>query len=196
MKSSPASVSTPAGTVRPPLFGNLRILCAAALLTALSIVLGKYLAISTPIFRFSLENLPVLMAGIFFGPFIGGAVGAVADLVGCIMVGYTINPIITLGGISIGMISGLVALIARRRGRLHPVAVGIAVGVSHIVGSMIIKSVGMAIFYRTPLGILLWRVPLYVVIGALEGLILVLLTRNKLFMGELSRLLYRKKGGK
>ena len=55
----------------PGLFGSPRILCAAALLAALSIVLGKYMAITTPVFRFSFENLPILMAGIFRRPFCG-----------------------------------------------------------------------------------------------------------------------------
>ena len=79
-------------------------LCLSALLAALSIVLGKYLSISTPLFRLSFENLPILMAGIFLGPLAGGIVGGVADLLGCVLVGYTINPIITLGGILVGVL--------------------------------------------------------------------------------------------
>ena len=77
--------TTPATAHNAGLFGSPRILCAAALLAALSIVLGKYMAISTPIFRFSFENLPILMAGIFFGPIIGAAVGLIADIVGCLL---------------------------------------------------------------------------------------------------------------
>ncbi len=180
-----------------PLFGNLRILCAAALLSALSIVLGKYVAISTPFFRFSLENLPILMAGLYFGPVIGGAVGLVADLIGCVLVGYEINPIITLGGTLVGVIAGAVALVATRRGRpLRMPAVIVAVSLAHIVGSMVIKSIGMAIYYGTPMETLVWRVPLYVVIGAMEGTILILLSRNKLFTGEIDRLCARRSGKK
>ncbi len=179
---------------RPGLFGSPRILCAAALLAALSIVLGKYMSISTPIFRFSFENLPLLMAGIFFGPVIGGVVGVVADLVGCVLVGYTINPIITAGAFLIGLLSGLVARIATRRGRpLTVTALCLAVGVAHIIGSMLVKSIGMVVYYDTPMETILWRAPLYVVIGTLEGTVLLLLVRNKVFMGQLSHLLFHAK---
>ena len=86
---------------------HLRILCAAALLAALSIVLGKYLAINvTDSIRFSFENLSILLAGIFLGPLVGGIVGAVADLVGCLMVGYAINPLITLGAVGVISVIG------------------------------------------------------------------------------------------
>ncbi len=181
----------------PPLFGNLRVLCAAALFIALSVVLGKYLAVSTPIFRFSLENLPILMAGIFFGPVIGGVVGVAADLIGCVVMSFTVNPLITLGAALIGILSGLVARIATRGGRpLRPFAVCLSVGLAHITGSMTVKTIGLAIFSNVSTDKLLWRIPLYVVIGAVECTLLVLLTRNKIFMGQLARLLFRKKGRK
>ncbi len=183
---------------RPPLFGNLRVMCAAALLVALSIVLGKYLAINLmESFRFSLENLPILLAGIFFGPIVGGAVGLVADLLGCVLVGYAINPFITAGAVLVGVLSGLTVRLSTRCGRpLRPIAVILAVAAAHIVGSMVVKSVGMAVYYATPLPALLWRVPIYIATGALEAPLLILLARSKVFMGELNRLLYRRKGRK
>ncbi len=194
MKSTHQTTSPGRGE-RFPLFGNLRILCAAALLTALSVVLGKYLAVSTPVFRFSLENLPILMAGIFFGPVIGGLVGVVSDLIGCALMSYTINPLITLGAALIGVVSGLIARLSTSGNRpLRPLMVCAAGMAAHAVGSMTVKTVGLAVFAGTPIKTLLWRIPLYLVIGAVECLLLVLLTRNKLFMGELSRLLIRKKG--
>lgn len=188
MKKTTQATHTP---YRTPLFGNLRMLCASALLAALSIVLGKYLAINiTQIFRFSFENLPILMAGIFFGPLIGGAVGVVADLIGCVLVGYAINPIITLGAALIGILSGLITHLCTRPGRtLSPAVVVVAVAVAHVLGSMVVKSVGMAVYYSTPLPTLIWRVPIYLVIGGVESAILVLLLRNRLFMGEINRLL-------
>ncbi len=182
---------------RPGLFGNLRVLCASALLIALSVVLGKYLAVSTPIFRFSLENLPILMAGIFFGPIIGGVVGVIADLIGCVVMSFTVNPLITLGAALVGGISGLVPMLLTRGGKpLRAPIVCLSVALSHIVGSMTVKTIGLAIFASVPTDKLLWRIPLYLVIGTVECTLLVLLTRNKIFMGQLSRLLQRKKGRK
>ncbi len=190
MKQQTLSTST-----RPPLFGNLRVLCAAALLAALSVVLGKYLAVSTPIFRFSLENLPILMAGIFFGPVVGGVVGVVADLIGCVIMVFDINPFITAGAALMGVVPGIVTRIATRQGRpLRAPTVALATGLAHIIGSMIVKTIGLSIFTSTPPATLAWRIPLYIIIGSIEAAILILLTRNKLFMGEMARLLFRKKG--
>ena len=78
-------------------FGSIQVLIMMALFIALSIVLGKQLSFTAGPFRISFENLTVLMAGIFFGPLAGLTVGACADLIGCLLVGYAINPIITAG---------------------------------------------------------------------------------------------------
>ena len=48
------------------LFGSVRVLAAAALLAAMSLILGKFLQIPNPfsnIFRISFENLPIILAG-------------------------------------------------------------------------------------------------------------------------------------
>jgi len=178
-----------AGRLSAPL--TLRVTVAAALLAALSIVLGKYLAISLPTLRFSFENLPILMAGILFGPLVGGVVGCLADIVGCIMVGYEINPIITLGGTLVGIIAGLIPRLFPRRDAAVPRTwvLYLTVFLAHAVGSMTVKTIGMAIYYGTPTETLLWRIPLYTVIGALEGGILHVLLRNRLIAGEIRRLL-------
>ena len=118
------------------LFGNVRVLTISALLIAMSIVLGKLLAFNiTDSIRISLENLPLLMAGIFFGPFIGAAVGAGADIIGCLIVGYSINPIISVGAASIGFIAGFVSHFIFKKRSLPSIAVSVAA--AHIIGSMI-----------------------------------------------------------
>jgi ECF transporter S component (folate family) len=169
---------------------GLRILCAAALLSALSIVLGKYLAINiTDSIRLSFENLTILMAGIFFGPLVGAAVGAAADLLGCMLVGYAINPIITVGAALVGILAGLVVLPFKREGRpISPVGVFLSVYTAHVVGSMVVKSLGLWIYYATPLPVLLIRIPVYLIVATLEGTVICLLARNRLFMGELNHL--------
>ena len=71
-------------------FSNPRALCLAALLAAMSMILGKFLQIPTPFAEFvriSFENLPVILAGLVLGPLAGAMTGAVADLVGCLAYG-------------------------------------------------------------------------------------------------------------
>ena len=162
-----------------PKLSQLRILCAAALLAALSIVLGKYLAINvTDSIRLSFENLTILMAGIFFGPVIGGVVGTAADLLGCMLVGYAINPLVTLGAASIGLLGGLCWRLFG--GLPYGIRLALTVALAHLVGSVGIKTVGLSAFYSMPLGILaLWRLLNYAIVGGLELTLLYFVLKNQ-----------------
>ena len=145
-----------------------------SLLIALSIVAGKYLAIRVgDLFRFSLENTPILLAGILFGPLSGVLVGVIADLIGCVLVGYAINPLVTLGGAMIGLCAGLVYPRIKMQKSLR---LSLTVLIAHVLGSVVVKSIGLSAYYDMPLGILmLWRTLNYLVVGILDGVILHLL---------------------
>lgn len=170
----------------------LKLLAALAMLTAISIVCGKYLAIrGGDILRFSFENLPIIFAGIAFGPISGALVGVVADLIGCVLVGYAINPLVTVGAAAIGLVSGALSFILKRA-NLVPNAVRIAISTlaAHAVGSVIVKTFGLAKFYSLPFGILmLWRLLNYVIVGAVECAFLIILFRNK----ELNKVIHSMK---
>jgi len=166
------------------LLSRPRVLVIAALLAALSIVLGKYLAFNiTQAIRISFENLPILIAGILFGPLIGALVGVVADLVGCVLVGYAINLIITFGAAVIGALSGFA--FKRMPVSRMPVKLIISVAAAHIIGSMIIKSVGIYIYYNYPIPVILLRIPTYIAISAAEFSIIHLLLKNRGFMRQM-----------
>ena len=66
---------------------SVRTLVMLALLVAMSIVFSRVLSISTGFVRFNLGSLPVLLAALLFGPGAGFAVGAVADIIGGVLVG-------------------------------------------------------------------------------------------------------------
>ena len=129
------------------------------------------------------------MSGIFFGPIAGAIVGACADIIGCLVTGYSINPIITLGAISIGFISGMLfktTSVDNLKWKLI-----LSIGISHIVGSMVIKSIGLYIYYHYAISILILRVPLYIVIGSLETTIIYMLMQNNAFKNQLDRITSR-----
>lgn len=154
-------------------------LTTAAMLAAMSIVCGKYLAIPVGnVMRFSFENLPIILSGMMFGPIMGALTGVVADLFGCLLVGYTINPLVTLGAFSIGLLSGIICkLVPDKRSFVKIV---LCVIPAHIVGSVIIKTVGLAAFYSMPLYLLmLWRALNYIIVGALEILALHFISKNR-----------------
>ena len=172
-------------------FYILRASIASASLAAMSVVFGKYLAIGVGEYlRFSFENLPILFAGMAFGPLFGALVGAVADLVGCMLVGYTINPIITIGAAAIGLISGIYRFLPKRQGGvLRFLMLLAAVFIPHAIGSVIIKTVGLSAFYSIPLSLLmLWRLLNYLMVGTLEFLILYYLFTSKAILREINRI--------
>ncbi len=157
----------------------LRVSVTAALLVALSIVCGKFLQFPVgEALRFSLENLPVLLAGMLFGPLTGGLVGVLADLVGSVLRGYAINPFVTLGAAAIGLVGGGIYRLTPRFGCGWRVA--LAVALAHLIGSVGIKTVGLAVYYTMPYAeLLLWRVLNYAIVGVAEGVLLTVLMRNK-----------------
>ncbi len=169
------------------IFGSTKVMVISALLVAMSIVLGKFLKISIgDSIRISFENLPVLMSGIFFGPVVGAAVAACADLIGCLLYGYAINPIITLGAVSIGAISGLIFQAFKKDSNLIK-KLCFSIFPAHIVGSMIIKSIGLFKFYGTPMETLLLRIPIYICTAIAETAVIFLLMNNKAFKAEIEK---------
>lgn len=156
----------------------LRRLIYAALLAAMSILLGKYLAITTPTLRFSFENLPILAGAILLGPLYGVAIGTVADLVGCLMVGYSINPLITVSAALLGLTAGLLWHAARRLPM--PLCLAISVYGAHIVGSVIAKTAALSYSFGSPFWVLLGtRTLIYAVTATLEFLLLLVLLRHE-----------------
>lgn len=175
--------------VRPAVSAKIsvRMIVLIGLLAAMSIVFGKLLAINIGnSLRISFENLPILMAGIFLGGPAGFLTGVLADVIGCLLVGYSINPIITLAAGSIGLISGLMFKALAKQNL--PVRVYASVMTAHVIGSMLLKSAGLMLFYHTPLAGVAPRVPLYICIGIAESTIILLLLKNKAFAAQVERL--------
>ena len=73
------------------IFGTVSSLTMAAMLTAMSVVIGIFckslLNFGGGLFRITFENLPILMAGIMFGPVVGGVVGAATDILSYLLSG-------------------------------------------------------------------------------------------------------------
>ena len=162
-------------------YKDVRVIVLLSLLAALSILCGKYLAFpggGDTMIRFSFENLPILLAAMHVGPIAGMTVGILADLLGCLMVGYAINPIITLGAAAIGLFGGLIPrIIPKAWPRLLRIA--ITVSAAHLIGSVVIKTFGLSQYYAMPFIVLmLWRLLNYAIISVLESTILYLLGKN------------------
>ena len=133
---------------------SVRTLTMLALLVAMSIVFSRVLSISTGFVRFNLGSLPVLLAALLFGPGAGFAVGAVADMIGGVLAGYAINPLITLGAGAIGLVAGLAWQ----------------------------KLPGLRTGLRLQISVLLTRIPNAIVLAAVNTVLLRILLENRSLM--------------
>ena len=155
---------------------SVKEMTVAAMLAAMSVVIGLFcksvLNFGNGLFRITFENIPIILSGVLFGPIVGGSVGAISDILSYLLTGqsYPLNIVVTLGAVAIGVVSGLVAkFIIKQHGTKQFVLSG---GLAHIVGSMIIKPIGLFQFYGWAI---LFRIPLYLVIAPIEILLLSLL---------------------
>ena len=149
---------------------SVRTLTAMALLIAMSIVFSRVLSISTGFVRFNLGSLPVLLAGILFGPWAGFVVGMVADIIGGVLAGYAI-------GLGWKKLSHL-----RTGNRLW-----CSVLAAHFVGSMVINSLALHIFYGYAWAVLIARIPNALVLTAVNTVLLRILLENRALMAVAKR---------
>jgi len=161
------------------LFGSLKVMTMAAMLTAMSVVIGifckSFLNFGEGLYRITFENLPILLSGIMFGPIVGGVVGAATDIISYLLSPqtYSINIIVTLGAAAVGLVSGVVSrYVLRKKTSARIVFSCLA---AHAVGSMIIKPIGLFAFYGWAV---LWRVPMYLVIAPIEIILICAMRRN------------------
>ena len=161
------------------LFGNVKTLCAAAILCALTTIIAFICKSFTlaPFARITFENLPIIFSGYVFGPLVGFAVGVCADLIsGLVVYGGGWLPGVTLGAGCVGLFAGLISkLLPIKNGYLK---LGSSVLIPHIIGNMLVKSVTFMVAYGTPIAQLWLRVPLYVLIAAIEYFLLLVITNN------------------
>ena len=151
----------------------LKRLVLGAMLAALSVVIGmickNFLNFAGGLLRITFENTPIILAGVFLGPLTGGMVGILSDLISYLLSGqiYPPNLIVTLGACAVGVVSGLMAkFVVRSHGKRQII---LSAAAAHIIGSMIIKPIGLYQFYGWAV---LIRIPLYLVIAPLEILLL------------------------
>lgn len=159
---------------------SVRTLTVLALLTAMSILFARVFTISTGFLRFNLGALPVLLAAVLFGPAGGFAVGAVADMIGGVLSGYAINPLITLGAGAVGLVTGFCW--RHLPGQNLTLRLGTSILLGQFVGSMVINSLALHLFYNYPWSVLAARIPNALVLSAVNTLLMRILLQNRALM--------------
>ncbi len=155
---------------------STKALALCAMLTAMSVIIGitckTYFNFGKGLFRITFENLPIIISGLSFGPLVGGLVGLGTDLISYLLSPQVLppNPVVTLGAILIGVWAGVIGKVTEKRSGKARIIISTLS--SHLVGSIIIKSIGLYQFYGMAV---LVRIPLYIVISSVEALLICLI---------------------
>lgn len=138
---------------------DTRIMVKAALLTALSIVMTRFLYFFVPLagmptLRISFGEIPIMMSGLMFGPLVGGITGVVADLVGVLINPQgAYHPGFTLSSALWGVIPGLFLLVFKKKESYEKVYsrlnIFIAVLVAYVGVSLILNTIWLKHLYGT-----------------------------------------------
>ena len=163
---------------------------ALAMMTAVSVVLGiicKNLFTIGVLYRFTLENLGVIMAGIFVGPLSGAAVGVAVDVISCLLsTNPAVNPLITVGAACVGATAGLVFRAVHRRipgkGSYF-----LAAASAHLLGQVIIKQFAKMIMFKMPWYGVFIGAGFSAVAVVIETCVILALVKNKQIMRFLNR---------
>ena len=163
-------------------FGNAKALCVAALLAAITVIIAyvcKALTVTMSV-RITFENLPLILAGYILGPWVGFLTGLCADITSTATSQYGIagiNPIITFGSASVGFFSGVVShYIIPKKSVLQII---LTVFISHIMGNMFIKTLGLYFYYATPPIEIAVRCVVYVGIAVVESILLIIILKSR-----------------
>lgn len=152
---------------------NVYRMVVLAMLIAVSIILTRFLVIYlTNDIRISLGNIPIMLAGVWFGPLWGLIVGFVADVVGStVFSAYGWYAPMTFTPMVMGLLAGLLAHIPEKRNTM--MRWGIVTMSCNIPGTMLWTTLCLSWMYGSPFWVLLpARLVLYIFIALGEGLIL------------------------
>ena len=125
---------------------NVRTLVSCALLAAVSVVLARFIIpMPNETTRFSLEAVPIFLAGMLFGPLPGALVGFVADFVGCLFSGYGYNPMFCVPPILYGLAAGLFQPMLVKKTSVWTIALAFLPAIT--LGSILWESFALAFVY-------------------------------------------------
>ena len=123
-----------------------RMLVTLALLSAIEVVLARFIVpMPSPTMRFSIEAVPIIVAGFLYGPVAGGLVGVIGDAVGCLFSGYGYNPIFAVPPLLIGVCAGLMRFLLYKKVSFWRILVSFLPAV--VLGSVLWQSYWLSFFY-------------------------------------------------
>ncbi len=125
---------------------DTRTLVFLGLLVAMHIVLVRLVVIELGSYRITIGSVCTILAGLWFGPLAGGVSGLVSDVLGCILKGYAINPLISVAAVLWGVIPALFRTMMTG-GKVRKTAwlcAGIAV--TSVLSTLVFTTAGLVLF--------------------------------------------------
>lgn len=168
---------------------STKTIVTLGLLIAISIVLTRFLYIMpTPNIRIAFGNLPIIIAGLLFGPIAGGLAGFAADFLGSTLFSsFGWYPPIALSPIIMGVVPSLIGMMIRKRTNL-PTFIAMIVP-AEILGPMLWMTLSLTWLNHVPfLATLLSRLPVVGGIMVVNVLMVFLLYKSGAFRTFDSRL--------
>lgn len=126
---------------------SVKTMVFVALLVALHLVLTRVLVIELGAYRISLGSICTVLTGLWFGPVAGAVGGFAADIIGCFMKGYAINPLIDAAAIMWGLIPGLTKrFIVNRSKTGKTIGICVSVFITGVISSLVLTTAGLVWF--------------------------------------------------
>ncbi len=126
---------------------HLFTLVYLAALTAIQVILSRFLSVSLWNVKFGFQFIPVVLAAISTGPWAGAIVGGVGDLVGALL--FPIGPYFpgfTLSAVITGLIFGFAL-----QKRHNFTTIFVAVLADSVITTLILNTVWVSVLYGSPL---------------------------------------------
>ncbi len=153
---------------------NTKTLVTMALLTALEIVLSRFLSIQTQLTKIGFAFVPVVLAAVLLGPLEAGIVAALGDFLGAML--FPTGPFFpgfTLTAFLMGAVYGLCLY---KRADFWRIL--LAVAVHQLLLSLLLNSLWISILYGSPYGpLLVTRLPQCALLAAVQLAVIPLLLR-------------------
>lgn len=125
---------------------TVKTLVFMALLVAIQLVLSRVLVIDLGVYRITLGTIATILAGLWLGPVAGGVCGLTADIIGCFIKGFAINPLITLSAVTCGVVPGIAKkLMAEKSKKVKTITICCAILVSCILGTLVFTTAGLVL---------------------------------------------------
>lgn len=121
-----------------------KTITSCAILIALGVIVARLISFAPSEFsRFSIESVPIFLAGAFFGPIAGALVGFATDFIGCLFSPYGFNPIFCVPPILYGLCGSLGRILLAKKVTILRVALSLLPAV--VLGSILWQSFALGL---------------------------------------------------